>query len=433
MTKPYKSHRRLLTDQFCTTARPGVYTDTGCPGLKLNVSGLARKTFQHVYQVAREGKMSEAGTGNRLRGKIKKLLIGHFPAMSLASARALVVTQRILTTEGINPRDSASTAATNVGGVDMATSSAPTFATVVEQFNVNNEQKIAARKASDLKKYILPHIGNFEFAKITRLQVGEVLTKIDAIAMAETPPKRTRAERMLKAIGSVFTYGRKIGLREDSPTAHLDFKRKPVGPNGERVKKRVLDHGELRKLWDLTEDDSFGAAFRFLLLSGLRRSEVSLMKFADVDMLHGVWTIPAEDAKIGDKEVFENRALRLSDALLAIIDAQPRNGPFVFSCRADGSAPVSGWGRWKGRISTKAKLPKWKTHNLRTTFITSLLNQGIGLSSISTVTGHSLPAAISSYVGDTPEEQHRVLETWAAYIFPPDKGTVVALPKAGAA
>ena len=121
MTKRYKSHRRLLTDAFCASTGPGVYTDTGCPGLRLNVSGLDRRTFQHQYQITGEGKMSDAGTGNRLRGKIKKLLVGHFPATSLASARALVVTQRKLAQDGINPRDPSPTAATHIEGVDVVT------------------------------------------------------------------------------------------------------------------------------------------------------------------------------------------------------------------------------------------------------------------------------------------------------------------------
>ncbi|MCZ6608345.1 MAG: integrase family protein [Alphaproteobacteria bacterium] len=432
MTK-YKSYRRLLTDAFCASAAPGIYSDVGCPGLRLNVSHLARRTFQHQYQITGEGKMSEAGTGNRLRGKIKKLRLGHFPTTSLAEARALVVTQRLLTSEGINPRAATPAAATHVEGADVlppvATGPAGlTFAGIAEAYNEQNETKTAALRRRDLKTYILPRLGHLQFKKITRSEVGDALTEIEAEAMAEEPPVPTRTGRMQKAIQSVFRYGIKKGKRDDNPTGNLDFK-----PAPKRVKQRIFDHGELRALWTLAEGDRFGAAFRFLLLSGLRRSEVSLMKFADVDMLRGVWTIPAEDRKLGVKEKFEDRKLKLSDALLAIIDAQPRRGAFVFTCKDDGSAPISGWGKWKIRITDKAKLPDWRIHDTRHSFITTLADRGIGVASIAAVTGHSLRGAIATYIGDTPVEQRRVLETWAAYVFPADTGTVVRLPEAGAA
>ncbi len=426
MTKRYKSHRRLLTDAFCASAGPGIFSDTGCPGLRLNVSKLARKTFQHVYQIAGEGPVSEAGTGNFLRGKVKKLRVGHFPTMSLAEARAIVVAQRALAQEGVNPRASTQSAAAAPAGAVPAPSQRPTgltFAGMAEMYNEANTTKTAAIRRRDLKTYILPRLGHFQFKELTRTDVGDVLSAIEAEALAESPPVPTRAGRMHKAIQSVFRYGIEKGKRNDNPTRDLNFK-----PAPKRVKKRILDLGELRALWDLAADNRFGSAFRFLLLSGLRRSEVSLMKFADVDTLRGVWTIPAEDRKIGTKEEFKDRKLRLSDALLQIIEGQPRRGSFVFSCKDDGSAPISGWGKWKIRITDKAKLPDWRVHDLRHSFITTLADQGIGVASIAAVSGHSLRGAIATYIGDTPQEQRRVLTAWADYVFPADKGAVIPLP-----
>ena len=44
-----------------------------------------------------------------------------------------------------------------------------------------------------------------------------------------------------------------------------------------------------------------------------------------------------------------------------------------------------------------------------------------------------ITSAIATYIGDLPIEQHRVLTTWAEYVFPVDTGCVVLLPTKGAA
>jgi Arm domain-containing DNA-binding protein/integrase-like protein len=124
-------------------------------------------------------------------------------------------------------------------------------------------------------------------AEITRADVVKVL---DSIAAGGAP---IAANRAMSAVKKLFAWSLDRGAISVHPLVGL---RKP---GTERSRDRVLTDEELTSLWHATEQLGFpfGPAFQLLALTGQRRGEVVGMRWSQIDMDRGTWTIPAEVAK----------------------------------------------------------------------------------------------------------------------------------------
>jgi integrase len=126
---------------------------------------------------------------------------------------------------------------------------------------------------------------------------------------------------------------------------------------------------------------------RFLLLTGCRRSEGAGLRWDELDG-HS-WLLPASRHK--NKHIDLLRPL--SDAALAIVQAQPRidNSPYVFSY--DGIRPVSFNSRWRRFLRAVDASESWCPHDLRRTSRTLLSRAGVDSDIAEKCLGH-LPGSI---------------------------------------
>jgi integrase len=219
-------------------------------------------------------------------------------------------------------------------------------------------------------------------------------------------------------------------------------------------RQRVLNHDEIRMLWQACSDGSrFGAVVKVLLLTGARLGKVMAMKRSDID--EGVWTVPQ-----GHREKPTAGRLPLPQVLLDIIGSQPRlsTSPFVFPafrgsshlCAAgmlkqglDNKLADMGWAdipRKQDKEGNKIK-QQWTLHDLRRTARTLLTELKIAREDSERVLGHTIGSKIESTY-DVPDphewdnEKRRALTALAFYIehvivdpyVPPvDDGKVIEL------
>jgi integrase len=120
----------------------------------------------------------------------------------------------------------------------------------------------------------------------------DVIELTDAI---EARGKGTMANRTLALVSTVFAFGVDKGVVEANPAYRVKK------PGEERTRDRVLNEGEIRALWTALESEplKWRAIFRLALLTAQRRSEITGMRWDEVDLDGGWWTIPAERAKNG--------------------------------------------------------------------------------------------------------------------------------------
>ena len=136
---------------------------------------------------------------------------------------------------------------------------------------------------------------------------------------------------------------------------------------------------------------------RLLLLTGCRKSEVVTMRWQDVDGD----TLNLIDAKTGPRQVLLNAPAR------AILERQPRSGSaFIFPSPRDYGRPLcSDLSLWYS-VRREAGIEDVRIHDLRHTFASHAVLQGIPLPVVSRLLGHKCPSMTLRYahVGDRETE-----------------------------
>lgn len=239
------------------------------------------------------------------------------------------------------------------------------------------------------ERLVKPAIGSVPVYTLRRSHIATMLNEIAGDVMADRALAYfTSALNWQAAQDDEFTPPRLTGLRR---------------VKGGQGRERVLDDAEIRAIWRAAERaGTFGAVVRFLLLTGQRRGDVYGMAWGELD--GSTWTIPAARYKTGRDHV-----VPLSKAARAIIEAQPRNGPLVFSGR-DGK-PLSTGGNRK-RLFDKAittaggtPLQPWTVHDLRRTARTLMGRSDVRPDIAERVVGHAVGNAVAQIY-----DRHRYLD-----------------------
>jgi integrase len=136
----------------------------------------------------------------------------------------------------------------------------------------------------------------------------------------------------------------------------------------------VLTDAELVAIWKACGDDDFGRIIRLLILLAARRSEISGLSAAELDMERGTWTLPAARSK-------NKRPLLLSlpAPALDIINSVPRwaGRDQLFGARA--RSGFNGWDRGKRKLDEQlgSTVKPWRIHDLRRSVATKMADIGV--------------------------------------------------------
>ena len=140
----------------------------------------------------------------------------------------------------------------------------------------------------------------------------------------------------------------------------------------QRARRRTLDDDEIRTIWQAAEG-RFGGIVKLLLLTGQRREKVSGMRWDDLDLHAGTWTVRAEAREKGTAGV-----LQLPQAAWDVISAQPMVGNSSYVFAGNGAGHYKGYGRAKQDLDARAPhIAPWRLHDLRTTARSLMSRAGI--------------------------------------------------------
>jgi integrase len=221
-----------------------------------------------------------------------------------------------------------------------------------------------------LRRELLKPLGNVELVELDRATVAERCRKIEA-------SRRPGAAKELKTRASVFLgWCVDEGLITANPLAGWRRQRRT---KAERLNRpgRALQDNEIPILWRTVEAEGwpFGPYLQMLLLLGQRRTETALMRWSDVDLKAGVWTVPAEVTKSG-----REHRVPLPPQAVAILKSLPRmaRSKLVFPGR-HGKA-MAGWSKRLPPVyerTTAAGMALWTPHDLRRTMRSGLGRLGV--------------------------------------------------------
>jgi integrase len=374
-------------------------------------------------QRAAKAKYAALPTEQRSRLGFDEYVLQTYGATTLIAAREKARKWRMMLKAGVDPR---TVEARERAAAQAAASNR--FKTVCEQYIARElpTQRCGARVARVLRTQVLPHLGARPIADISH---RDVIAVTDAIVMRGA---RAFARNVFDAIRGVFSFAVARGIVAASPCAMI----KPSKIIGAKaIKTRVLDDGELRRVWAAAGAAAypFGDLVRALMLTGTRLNEMAGARWREVDLERRVFVVPAERFKSNVPHM-----IPISDDLLALFEGLPRfqRGDHLFSA-SFGERPVTGFSWGKRQIDARVgAIPPWSYHDLRRTFRTKLSELRVPEPICELAVGHSKRGLIKVY------DQHRfevelreAFDAWAARlrsIVTPPPDNVVHMQKAGA-
>lgn len=287
--------------------------------------------------------------------------------VSLAAARKLCADALHEVAQGRDPVEAkkthkATTAAAAVNTVQF----------VCEEFLRREGGGLRTRNPRErlLKLHVYPRIGKKLIHEVKRSEINRMLDQIE-----DTSGKRT-ADLALQYLRRAMNWH---AIRDDNFHTPIvkGMSRYDTAAN---ARSRVLTDDEIRTVWLVSDDTGyFGALIKFLFLTGARRGEAAGLTWDELD--GNRWLLPASRSKT------KTALLRpLSKAAMAIIQAQPKLGNYVFTF--NGQRPMS-FGRGKRAFTKTCDLPTWRLHDVRRTARTLLSRAGVNPDIAERCLGHS--------------------------------------------
>jgi integrase len=348
--------RVQLTDRFCASAKSaGVqtdYFDETVSGLALRVTSRGTKAWTLLYGSPR-----------------RRVTLGRYPSMSLASARARAIETR----EG---------------------RSAGTVAALAEVYIKSiNGLRSATEIERRLRKDVLPVIGHIPLRELHRRDVTRV---IDGKADARIAARRAFADLRAMVRWAVV---------------RGDFDHNPIdgmqGPPTSKPRTRVLNDDEIRVLWrslPTAWSETIQQIIKLCLITGQRLGEVSGMSPSEIDLDCRIWNIPGSRTKNGHPH-----SVPLSEMALNII--READGSFKVSRSVNVSQAIQ-------RKQAKIGIAHWTAHDLRRTALTKMAELGVAPIVLGHVANHRTTTkagiTLGVYVHHQYEKEKReALELWA--------------------
>ena len=336
-----------------------VYWDGELTGFGLRVRRSGRKSY--VVQT-------------RIAGKLCWFTIGPHGPLNPDQARARALEILACAKRGIDPRDA-----------DARREAEPSMADLGRRFL---EEYVPVHCKPSTREEYRRSVRLFVDPVIGELRVPEVQRKDIAALHHGLRDKPYQANRTLGVLSKMFSLAEVWGWRPDGTNPCRHVKRYK-----EHKRERFLSPEETERLGQVLRDveeemPSAVAAFRLLLLTGCRMSEIRDLRWEYVKDD----CIELRDAKTG------GRVVPLGPEARAVLSAIPRDedNPWVIAGRLPGSHLTDLQRPWR-RIRKQAGLEGVRIHDLRHSFASRALALGESLTMIGKLLGHTQVQTTARY------------------------------------
>jgi len=382
-------------DQLTSHGKRFEVFDALVPGLAVRVSASGRKSFTLYY---------------RHQGRMRRLGLGRYPDVLLAEARKAATQHRGRIFDGADPAAEKQAEQSH---------NAQTVQALYDLYRAQHEKTL--RSWSEVRRImereVLPVWRHRRVVDLRRRDIRELVER-----KARTAP--IQANRILQRISAMLTFAVDQDWIESNPAWRIKK------PGRERSRDRVLTREELRELWaglhetHATNPDgtprprlsqTLNDMLVVMLLTAQRRGEVCRMRWQDVDLATGWWTIPAESSKNADPH-----RVPLTSPVLRILnrraEATNRDERYVFSNHR--STCVVDRAKKAASVLCNGGLSfHFRTHDLRRTAASYMGEAGVDRFHIAHVLNHrsvthsTVTAVYDRYRYD--KEKRAALEKWA--------------------
>ena len=251
-------------------------------------------------------------------------------------------------------------------------------------------------------------IGNRPVSQIT----PQLLERFSAQRMKEENLSPATRNRNLAKLSPVFSWAIKRGLAIDNPVKHI----KKLREEGART--RYLSIDEINRLLPVLDDYAksapSGGDLREIALTalntGMRKGEIFDLMWSDMDLKRKLITV--QKSKSGKK-----RNIGINETIYEMLVSLPsrfKKG-HVFPSSVTGKRWSDGHlkRRFK-KILAKAEIEDFQFHDLRHTFASHLVINGVDIRTVSELMGHSSITMTMRYAHLAPNSQLHAVQTLAS-------------------
>jgi integrase len=254
---------------------------------------------------------------------------------------------------------------------------------VDEHMTVNKRPRSQVEDRTMWVKYIEPAMGDKKVEDVTHDDVVALFNKVKRSGLKRRPTA------VIQLLSTMLNLAIVWKMRSDNP---CKFVRRP---RGEHLNRYLSDAEKRRLLVAVSHlgDREAAAAILLLLLTGARLNELLQATWDQFDLDDdGIWTKPASNTK--QKRVhripLNTRAVAMLKQLRRLADPSDK---LVFPTRAHVGNIRMAW----EQVRREAKIPDVRIHDLRHSYASLLINQGVTLYEVGALLGHSDVQTTSRY------------------------------------
>lgn len=358
----------------------------------------------------------------RFDGKRKTLALGIYPDVSLADARDRRNDARRLLANNTDP-GAIKQAAKKADRQASQTASLNSFAALARELHRVKSPMWTEGHAKqwmvNMEKYAFPVIGERPVAEIEPMELVGIMRDVETQGTFET------RDRLLQTISSTFKYAIAVGKAKYNPAdIRMALADRPKVENFACLTTDEIP-SFLRAFDDYQERGKVSqiavAAFKLLMLTATRSSEVRFSKWADFDLDAGCWIIPAEQqGRKGKHGKRKPHAVPLSDQAVAVLRGLypvTGHGEHVFPSR-NGMGRVISENTVNKIIETMGYKGRHTGHGFRSLARTTLGDMGHRWEVLEAMLSHALEnQTAAAYVRTTYFEERRgIMQKWADYL-----------------
>ena len=293
-----------------------------------------------------------------------------------------------------------------------------------------NYAKIKVRPSSHqtykgyIENHIKPNIGDIPLEKLTTLDLQRLYKtllangRVDRLESKGQPkglsPKTVRNIHQILSSALKLAQEQRIILTNPAEGCAL--------PKVEHREMKTLPVEQLQSFLREAKDSGVFELYYLELATGLRRGELLGLKWEDIDLEHGDLRVRRQIARINGKVVeaplkTKNayRTLPLAEDTISILNEQKKkvgSSPWVFPSATGGPISPDSVLHMLHRVLKRAGLPEVRFHDLRHTFATLALQNGVDIKTVSGMLGHfSAGFTLDTYAHVTTSAQKAAANT----------------------
>lgn len=351
----------------------------------------------------------------RIGGRQRNMSLGAFPALKVADARRLALQHHRQVAFGIDPLEE-----------KKQLKAMPRLETFFhEQYLpfIKLHKPSWHVDESLFRLHLAPIFGQKTFVEITpdmviRYAAGKKASGFSAGMINQT----------LVLLGALFNRAHKWRLKNVPPARHLDIQYLKDPPKLNRYLSEE-EHIKLFRELNRSKNHMLKFFIGFLLLTGARRNEAAQARWQDFDLENAVWTIPK--TKSG-----QFRTVAIAEAVLDLLrvvkqfhDQHSLENPcdYVFGNLKTGRPYQNLYRSWN-KARCAAGLRDFRLHDLRHSFASILVNNGVSIYEVQNLLGHASINTTKRYAHLAPETLRKSAQVAADVYSLAKRGGVVNTP-----